>query len=162
MTNEQLAPWLAALIDGEGSIILVSTTGGTTIRVMLTNTDLPLLKEVQTRLSAGFITPPQTRTNHPRWINSTKPWYHWKVIRKSHVKNVLQLVQPYLEEADKKVRCEIGLAILNTYVDIEKSERHAKYETSEDLKRIVLRLALLKLWRSKIQKKGGVWEEEEE
>jgi hypothetical protein len=93
----ELLAYLAGLIDGEGSIVMMKfkegrrPIGGSTARISVTNTDLPLMKWLVLTFGGQY-----HLTGDWRKFGGTKPCYHWGLDGSATAVACLTAVLPYL------------------------------------------------------------------
>ncbi len=91
MTHDQLCTWMAALIDGEGSLMVtLDRDGCLDLRATIANTDRRLLDAVKERLGFGTI----GTTGKPANTN-WKEGFQWRCSR-ANVVYLLDMIEPYL------------------------------------------------------------------
>ena len=86
MTTDQIA-WLAGILEGEGSFVSGKAAG-----ITVTMTDLDVSQRLQQVTGVGRIHPTTKRQEHHKdaWI--------WAVRRRTHIRQIIEQVQPWLGE----------------------------------------------------------------
>lgn len=96
MTRTEIA-WLAGLIEGEGSFVVIPTK----VRLTVAMTDSDIIKRLHNVTNVGHIHPCRTRAKE-----HYKPVTIWAVSRQRHLYPLVKLIRPWLgqrrgEAADK-------------------------------------------------------------
>lgn len=123
--------WLAGIFDGEGTITTTKNNGTTRPLLQVTNTNQPLLTEVQTLLNE-LVKRPVRACLQQRGKLSVKPCYYLYVTKQSEVKLVLEALIPYL--IGKREQAVLLLEYVNIRLKRREDNPHqsAPYEKRED------------------------------
>lgn len=109
-TDPAVLGYLAGLLDGEGSVIATKTRGtgshndSIAMRVVITNTDLPLMEWLITEVGGTFMAKQVGKAHH-------KQAYSWN-LGGQNAAQFLVAVMPYLHI--KKAQAQAGLRIAET------------------------------------------------
>ena len=121
--------WLAGIMDGEGSIMVIRTTRSGkfkyTYRVTIANTDLPLVmrcKKIFADLQADPKLYNQDRGSDGQRRRRT---YLLHIMTRQGIQNVLEAIYPFL--TCKKQRAKELLKALAAWESVDKSVLHARF-----------------------------------
>jgi sulfite reductase beta subunit-like hemoprotein len=112
-TDPAVLGYLAGLLDGEGSVIVTRTRGRGSVndsvsaRVIITNTDLPLIEWLLAEVGGSFVPKKRMKDHH-------RQAYQWLLGGRNAAAFLLAVI-PYLRI--KKAQAEAGLRILETVGD---------------------------------------------
>lgn len=125
-SEDSFLGYVAAFLDGEGSIIFNKVRGNSYIRCLFTNTHEEVLISIQQRLGFGSIQKRKLR-------NGWKQCFVLCVSNFEDTERLLRLIRPYLiikaEKADK------ALAIINQRTDVSRSYEERNKIILEEIKK---------------------------
>ncbi len=82
-------PWVAGIIEGEGSIMALAMSGGVYPRVSVQMTDRDVLDRLQVSTTMGHVSGPALR-------GESKPIWTWQVTRQFDVEALLEAIRPWM------------------------------------------------------------------
>jgi hypothetical protein len=150
------AAWLAALIDGEGSVMLTARRGGQTVApknwrpvVSVYNTDLRLMDALKERTGGGVV---YTHTRQEQ-ENHKKTAYSWRM-RVSEIKTWLPELLPWL--VCKREQSELLLEALALKTTLTPEKGRSLAQTIEQRDVVRARIAAVAVEISALNRKGRV------
>jgi len=138
VTPEQVNTWLAGLMDGEGTIVMLrmmkDRPGAIAGRILLSNSCKPLLDKVQERVQAGKI---RLLKGHHTPLKQNKPMFTW-TLHGVNAGPILKKIRPHL--IVKANRADLVLLLLETFTSDSNSHKL-------DEKTIVIREMIFEKWQ---------------